>query len=271
MMLFINGLLLLSFALLSYMHLETRFLFKNTITIRKTVENSFHFRIAHLSDFHIGRIFVSKKKLGRAILKNSPDCIVLTGDYIEKKSHIPKFVNFILSINPKKLPIFLVWGNHDHKVFKDPEVLKDFRQILLSHEIQVLENENRIMEKASKKLLIVGIDERLRGKPDIDKAFEGTGNEDFRIVLSHNPDRIFFLEDKIFDILLSGHFHGGQIYLPFHFEFKILRKEKLAKMGIIAGLHQVLGHKIYINRGIGNVLLPFRFLSPPEIVFFDIG
>lgn len=264
-------LLFLSFSILFYMHFETRLLFKSNIAVGNPDKNAVTLKIAHLSDLHIGKMFVSKKLIRNSILKNSPDCIVLTGDYIEKKSHINKFMKFIDYVNPCKLPIIMVWGNHDHKLFREDSILREFGQILYKNGITVLENENKVIKKGKKSWCFVGVDDLFYGKPDVEKAFLETEKADFKVVLTHNPDMLFKILEKDFDILLCGHFHGGQIYMPFDLEYKFLRNEKLAKMRITQGIKDVLGHKIYINRGLGNVLLPFRFLSPPEIAFIEIG
>ena len=58
--------------------------------------------------------------------------------------------------------------------------------------------------------------------------------------------------------------------MPFHIESRILRDEMLVKMGINRGLNEIDGKKFYISRGIGNVMLPFRFLSKPEVIIVDV-
>ena len=78
------------------------------------------------------------------------------------------------------------------------------------------------------------------------------------------------LPGSSFDIIFSGHFHGGQIWAPFDLEYRLLRRERLCKAGIRRGLHAVNGMRLYIGRGIGNVVFPFRFLSPPEITVIDL-
>lgn len=311
-----NWLMVLLFWILFYMHLETRFLSTTKVSLSKIENSEQDLIIAHLSDIHIGKMFVAKALIRYAIIKNKPNCIVLTGDYIEKESHIDKFINFIAYINPHKLPVFIVWGNHDHKLLKNDNLLKEFNRKFAENGITLLQNNNITLHNASKKYSFIGVDELFYGNPNIDKAFANIDNMDYKVVLTHNPDMIFNILDKNFDLLLCGHFHGGQIYMPFHFEFKMLRNEKLAKMKVISGLYYLLDNKIYtsrgnkfrkfgnidagchcdgrekddcaddcflhdeskayskraiyINRGLGNVLLPFRFLSPPEIAFIRI-
>ena len=90
------------------------------------------------------------------------------------------------------------------------------------------------------------------------------------IAFSHNPDIVFKIPEGYVDYLLCGHFHGGQIWMPFNLEFRILRNEVLCKMGITRGAHKVKGINLYISRGLGNVCFPLRFLSTPEIAILYV-
>jgi predicted MPP superfamily phosphohydrolase len=250
------------------MHIETRLLEKNKIRVNDT-----GFKIAHLTDIHLEKMFVSKKKIKRAIEEEKPDIIVLTGDYFESKSSSERFCDFLKYINDDSIDVCITWGNHDHKNFKDKKFYKEFCESLNRMGITILCNNSFSVEKNNQFLSIIGIDDLFSGIPDIEKSFSQmpkTSKVCKKIVISHNPDIIFKLKNKEFDMLLAGHFHGGQIYMPFGFEFKILREERLCKMNVIRGLNDVEGHKIYINRGVGNVLFPLRFCSLPEIAFIEI-
>ena len=100
---------------------------------------------------------------------------------------------------------------------------------------------------------------------------DGTNSEDCtRIGMSHNPDMALHIKEGVVDLLLTGHFHGGQIRLPFKLEYRLLRREQLCKRGITKGLHRVNGNLLYISRGVGCVLFPLRFMSIPEITVFNL-
>ena len=78
------------------------------------------------------------------------------------------------------------------------------------------------------------------------------------MVVAHNPDSKDYLKDYRWDLLLSGHTHGGQIVLPFVQNFAAVRDKRF-----IAGLYRWEGRQIYITRGVGS-LMGIRFNCRPE-------
>lgn len=88
------------------------------------------------------------------------------------------------------------------------------------------------------------------------------------IILSHNPDTAYSLEDYPGDFIFSGHTHGSQIWLP----WPKFARTMLSKISGLENSHLVRGHfllskgktQLYVNRGLGG-LKRLRFFSPPEI------
>lgn len=229
-------------------------------------------KIVQLSDIHINLLRVPIRTIKQIIEKEDPDIIILTGDYIDKLHHIEKFLDFLNQIKGNAV-VYLCLGNHDYDAFKqqDSNNLEYFINTLENCGITVLHNRAVCYTKNSVKYNIIGIEDLNTGKPDINKALSFCSKEAFtNIAFSHNPDIVFEIPKGKVDYLFCGHFHGGQVWMPFNLEFRLLRNEKLCKMGISRGLHRINGINLYINRGLGNVCFPLRFLSKPEITIFHL-
>ncbi len=256
--------------LLIYMRFETTLLKKNYINFSKSSRG---LKVAHLSDLHVKQLHIGIKKITSALRDVNPDVVIITGDYIETTDDIPKTLNLIKAI-ADIFPVYLTLGNHDHKaLINKKKGIEGFIMQLEQTGAIVLNNEFKSIYKNNTTYNIVGIDDLKRGKPDLDKAFgniDSTPGDSINIVFSHNPDMVLELPKDKTHYFLCGHFHGGQIWMPFHLEFRILRREQLCKMGYRKGLHKINGIIVYINRGLGNVLFPFRFLSVPEIAVFQL-
>lgn len=255
----------------AYMQLETRML---SVTRQKIgdKETEGNFRIAFLSDIHIGKMYVKLETLSQKIRQQQVDCIALGGDYIERLRHVDKFIRFLEKINPDKLPILLVWGNHDYKAIKDDGgSMEEFKEKVTKIGVEVMDNQSKVFDKNGKKYRVIGIPDKYAGKPDLQRAFSSLQESDSKVVvLSHNPQILYDIEKYKFDVLLSGHFHGPQVYTPFAIEFRSFRKETIARKDkIIRGFHRVNDRNIYIHRGLGNVFLPFRFRSNPELAILE--
>jgi len=226
-------------------------------------------KILHLSDIHINHLKVSWAKIKNVVEQEKPDFVIMTGDYIESSKHITEFLEFLSYIKGDNR-FYLCLGNHDHKALNyNNKALTDFINAIESTDVHVVSNNAVHITKNSSLYNIIGIDDLKAGKPDISKALGAAHpNAKINIVFSHNPDIVLQLPKDNVDYLFCGHFHGGQIWVPFNIEYKLLRADKLCKMGIRKGLHKVNGINIYINRGLGNVCVPMRFLSRPEISIY---
>ena len=237
----------------------------------KIPQKNLNIRIALISDVHMGLIMVSKEVAAKAILENKPDLIIIAGDMIDKEKHVNTFTRWIkeVAIN---IPVFAVLGNHDHTCFiRNPKSKDLFMFNLKSAGLKLLINDSIVFSKAGKNINLVGIDDYRQGNPDKELALsKKNSTADMTIVISHNPEFALSLSPGEVNLLLSGHFHGGQIWMPFGLEYRIFRREETCKAGYRRGLHIINGNMVYISRGISNVVVPFRLGSFPEITFIDI-
>lgn len=228
-------------------------------------------RIALISDIHMGLLMVSAEDVAKALREECPDLLIIAGDMIDKEDHIPAFTNWVKRISPI-CPIFVTLGNHDHICFEKYPLSKElFSFNLNSLGIELLINDSTTFYKGGCSINLVGIDDYRRGSPNVKLALSRRESKaDYTLAISHNPETALAIPQDEVNLLLCGHFHGGQIWLPFGIEYRLLRKESTCKIGYRKGLHTINGTLTYISRGIGNVVVPFRLGSSPEITFIDL-
>lgn len=224
------------------------------------------FKIVYISDIHIKLLRVKMSRISQEILLQQPDIIILGGDYFDNPNQLNKFLSLLDSINIG-IPIYMCYGNHDLESFsKYPNFKNEFESLLENRNIKLLTNSCDTILKNEQYFHIIGIDDINEGNPDIEAALKCTKEKNgIKIGFSHNPELVLQIPEGCLDYLFCGHFHGGQIWMPFRLEFTLMRKEQLCKVGILKGMHKLNGIIVYISRGVGCVIFPLRFFSRPEI------
>jgi Predicted phosphohydrolases len=253
--------------LIIYMYFEAIWLKVDRISFSKSSKG---LKVLHISDIHINMFRINAEKIREIIRNENPDVLVFTGDYIEKPVNASQFLDLLqrIKLNNKT---YLCLGNHDYRAYaNNPAGLGNFIKEINALQVEVLVNSSVCIEKNHFKYNIIGIDDLRGGNPDIEKAIAGCSPSATNIVITHNPDIALQLNRSQADYLFCGHFHGGQIWMPFNLEFFLLRKDVLCKKGKRRGLHKINGMNVYINRGLGTVVFPFRFMSRPEITVYNI-
>ena len=108
---------------------------------------------------------------------------------------------------------------------------------------------------------IVGVDPRTyrRGRSQPERLADP--DADLRILLCHFPNVIDKLPPGVFDLVLAGHLHGGQICIPYG-----LGKLRLAHLRwtYAEGLYRRPGGVLHVSPGLGTTFVPFRFFARPE-------
>ncbi len=259
--------------LAAYMRFEAGMLSVRHVRLTKSADC---LKVIQLSDIHTDMLKVPVKAVKAAIAKENPDLVIMTGDYISRPEYIPAFLRFIKELD-LKCSAYMCLGNHDYKAFgygvsgtpPDRAGLMKFISAVEDAGIAMLDNKAVCWENNSKSYNLIGIGDLRYNNHDVAKAMGELNNRAFaNLCISHNPDIVFEIPRGKVDYLFCGHFHGGQIWAPFNIEFSLMRKEKLCRMGINRGLHRINGINLYINRGLGNVCVPLRFMSPPELTVF---
>lgn len=216
-------------------------------------------RIVHLTDIHHS-LFTPIEDVERVVqLANRlhPDLVALTGDYV---TFSPDYISPMARALGKlraRLGVYAVLGNHDFQV--DAERVT---RALRAHDIHVLRNAHRAVREGGSRLWLVGVDDLWFGADDLPLALRSVPTSDPKILLCHNPLGIHRAAAHGIDFVLSGHTHGGQVRLPL--VGSVRGRSKLGER-FIDGWNRVADTQIYVNRGIGKVVVPVRVGCPPEI------
>lgn len=219
------------------------------------------YRIALFSDIHYPRrIHPEYIRRGVEIANGfQPDLLALPGDFTDKRGSVtvPKMAGlFDGAVAPDGIVGTL--GNHDHWL-DAPGV----RRELADHTpVRLIENESFLVERRGQALAIGGVGDLWEGVVDPAKAFAGVAPETPRILLSHNPDVAEEMTEEVrIDLQLSGHTHGGEVYLP-GVGAPILpsRYGQKFRAGLAEGRH----HRVYVTCGLCSMHLA-RLCNPPEI------
>ena len=215
--------------------------------------------IAQISDLHLG-MMKGGKFLGSVMEKLrelKPDIVAATGDIVDGQGDdldalAPRFKTYT-----PPLGAYAVIGNHEHYAG-----LANSLRFLHSAGFTVLRGESA----RAGGILLAGIDDPGSRDPqqpailDTRKALASVTRDDFIVLLKHQPVAD---GDTPFDLQLSGHVHGGQIF-PFVYLTRLV-------YGVHTGLTRLAdGRLLYVSRGTGTWGPPIRLFAPPEITLITI-
>jgi hypothetical protein len=166
------------------------------------------FTILHISDPHVEMSETAMERVAELVRGASYDICVLTGDY--RAQTFGPYADAVAGVGGLrqhlKGPIYGVLGNHD-----TIRMVPAFEKM----GIRMLLNERDRIERGGASIYLAGIDDAHFYRMDnIEKAAHGIPHDAFSILLSHTPEIYRQAAHADFNVLLSGHTHGGQICLP---------------------------------------------------------
>jgi predicted MPP superfamily phosphohydrolase len=233
------------------------------------------FKIAQVSDFHSEEFGKDNVRLLNKLRASKPDIIAFTGDTLDSYD-----VNYDISLNfikeaLKIAPCYFVMGNHEGRL----EGYESFKNQIIDMGVVVLENTSCQIERNGEKITLYGLldPESLKGEEygygemgilekllrELDYKDEGYG-----ILLSHRPECFDYYVDYKFDLVLTGHTHGGQFRLP------IIGAVYAPNQGFFpkysSGMHTSGETTMIVSRGLGNSSIPLRFNNTPELVLITL-
>ncbi|WP_306353403.1 metallophosphoesterase [Flavobacterium sp. '19STA2R22 D10 B1'] len=251
----------------------------------KDLPDSFDgFTITQISDIHSGS-FDDPEKISYAIdliNEQKSDIILFTGDIVNTRAD--EMTPWIETFKKIQKPVFgkySVLGNHDYGEYitwpseKEKEdnfiAIKDLhRQI----DFKLLLNENLFITKGEDKIALIGVENwghNFKKAGDLEKASIGVKDEDFKILMSHDPSHWEYevkKNPKNYHLTLSGHTHGLQFGIEIPGIIKWSPVQYIYKQW--AGLYKEFGRYIYVNRGFGFHAYPGRVGIWPEITVIEL-
>jgi len=228
------------------------------------------FRIAHLTDLHIGPL-TDEKWLDHLVDTTNglkPDAVVITGDLVDggvdQLGSLVQRLNKLSVLEQKR--VYYVTGNHEHFPAKEDRVglWMDYLQKM---NIEVLANKRVSVGDegiGGASFDMAGIfdlsasDMTPEYSPNPPQAMQDRDEERELVFLAHQPRQIDSISEFKPGLQLSGHTHGGQIN-PFGIALNLSQP-------YMEGLHQHTGvTQVFVSRGAGYWGVPMRLGAPAEI------
>ena len=218
-------------------------------------------RAVQISDIHFSRVIDERfaGKIVPMINALKPDIVLFTGDYMDKGIANPQKIAEIMNKIEAPMGKYAISGNHEFYTG-----YFDCIEFIEKNGFEFMDG--RVVE-VGRNIAVGGVMDRGAEEADVfyhedEKVLKQFNNENFNIYLKHRPE----LEDgeqTRFDLMLSGHTHGGQIF-PFTLMVKAVNR-------YLAGMYDLgNGAKLYVSRGTGSWGPPVRFGATPEITLIEL-
>ncbi len=219
------------------------------------------FTIVQLSDVHVGssvkRPYV--QAIVDAVNRLDADAVAITGDLVDGRvSDLHADVAPLAGLRSRH-GTFFVTGNHEYY-----SGAREWSTWLERLGLTVLNNEHVVLQHGGSTLVMAGVTDYGAGhfepeqRSDPARAMRGAPHDaGLRVLLAHQPRSAPAAADAGFEVQLSGHTHGGQIW-PFHLFVPL-------QQPFVAGLRKLRQLWVYTSRGTGYWGPPMRIGAPSEI------
>lgn len=261
---------------------------RQTVKFENLPKSFDDYKIVHISDIHAGTWGTDTAFLSNmvdTVNALNPDLVLFTGDIVNRNTkEIYPFVNALSRLKGKQ-GVYSVLGNHDYGDYMDwssaIERERNNRELIdVQNKMgwRMLNNEHCWVRKDNDSIVIIGVENW--GEPpfsvygDLRKAYSNLNDENFKVLLTHNPEhwKREVSEISNIDLSLSGHTHGMQFVLQFGDWKWSPAVWKYKEWGGLYTKENPEGKelKLYVNIGLGEVALPFRLGATPEVTLLTL-
>lgn len=229
-------------------------------------------QIAFISDIHYNN-FTTKERLSHFIEKlnnSNPDIVVFLGDVYDhpatKEVSADTQRELIQLLKTIKAPYgkFAVLGTHD---IESEDTKKFISSNLYQADFELIEdNVLKIAFNGEETFNLIGLKPMSEKGPDLTKAFKNINEEQFNLVVTHTPDTFELIDKNLTDLMVAGHSHGGQLYLPILGPLiKMPYAQKYNR-----GKYNVSNSDLFVINGLGTTEKDVRLFSTPQILIYTL-
>ncbi|MDQ3380375.1 MAG: metallophosphoesterase [Actinomycetota bacterium] len=219
-------------------------------------------RIAHLSDLHLGTPSRGRRAVQEAVAwvaDRRPDLVCVTGDLLSRRGGVPELERLLRELGP----CLVVLGNHDFADSRDrfsqrvdPDVFAALEGVI------VLGDEAVELELRGQRVQIVGVAPGTYALRRAQPHLLVDRDAPLRILLCHFPGIARRIPPGSFELILAGHYHAGQIVVPFPGGGLNLAHPRIRD---VQGVHRYGSTSLHVSPGLGTTFVPLRFFARPEV------
>jgi len=232
-------------------------------------------RLCVITDHHSSAYGKDQKALVSAIDKESPDVVLIVGDLFDEGRDTKRAESLLGAIG-NKYTCFYTTGNHEYRTGRAEEL----KTLVRTYGVTVLDGDVIELTVDGQQVNICGIDDLFGfdGPADtalasfdecLSEVYSEAGDEVLSVLLTHRPQQADLYTKYHFDIVLSGHNHGGQVRIPFTGKGLYTPTDGLFPP-YSGGEYQLSESTVMIvSRGLCKNLIP-RVFNPPELVVVDV-
>lgn len=226
-------------------------------------------RIAFIADLHSCRYGEGQTELLHCIDEQQPDLILFGGDIVDDKLPLENAAT-VLQMSAEKYPSFYVSGNHEYWSGE----IDTIKQMIEGYGISVLEGQSETVSINAQSINICGVDDAETGELDFMQQIAAAEAQSdpalFTVFMAHRPEYIDEYLQSDFDLILSGHAHGGQWRIP-----GLMNGFLAPNQGFFpeyaGGIYEFSDKSFIVSRGLAreSTRVP-RIFNPPELVIVDL-
>lgn len=238
------------------------------------------FKILQISDFHNTDfpefIYKSKDRSNKSIFNpklidyinfEKPDIIVITGDTIDSRKTDEDIATDLIQSLVDKYPLYYVSGNHEERSALAQYYKDKFKEM----GVNILANQSIDINRSGAIITISGVNDYIsfRDYLEYNHTLSSLKSDNYNILLSHRPEHFDIYSSIGYDLIFSGHAHGGQVRLAFI--GGIISPDQGFFPKYDSGKYVKSDSTIIVSRGLGNSIMPLRINNPPELVVVTLN